>query len=160
MHIIPFGSEGRPFVGKQSHSNRDGRVHVEPGLKFFSQRRSLYYANLQYESSPHDLRKTNQPATEGTEWGWTHSEIPATTCHCVLSDTMRHDGLPAFHRAVLCSLLELNAFANLCDSNKQSSSLKSCCDVKKRYIPWSWVSTRTSKSTASLFGKQNTTIHT
>lgn len=70
------------------------------------------------------------------------------------------DGLPAFHRALLCSLLELNAFANLCDSNKQSSSLKSCCDVKKRYIPWSWVSTRTSKSTASLFGKQNTTIHT
>lgn len=45
--------------------------------------------------------------------------------------------LPAFHRAVLWSLLELNAFANLCDSNKQSSSLKSCCDVRKRYIPWS-----------------------
>lgn len=67
--------------------------------------------------------------------------------------------LPAFHRAVLCSLLELNAFANLWDSNKQSSSLKSCCDVKKRYIPWSCVSTRTSKSTASLFGKQTTTAH-
>ena len=43
---------------------------------------------------------------------------PAT---CPLRARPAQHGLPAFHRAVLCSLLELKAFANLCDSNKQSS---------------------------------------
>lgn len=61
---------------------------------------------------------------------------------------------PAFQRAVLCSLFELNALANLWDSSRQSRSLKSCCDVRKRYIPWSCVSTWTSKSTASLYWKK------
>lgn len=65
---------------------------------------------------------------------------------------------PAFQRAVLCSLFELNALANLWDSSRQSRSLKSCCDVRKRYIPWSCVSTWTSKSTASLYWKKRKRI--
>lgn len=38
--------------------------------------------------------------------------------------------LPAFHSKVLCSLLELKALAKWCDSSRQSSSLKSCSEVR------------------------------
>lgn len=37
---------------------------------------------------------------------------------------------PAFHSRVLCSLLELKALAKWCDSIRQSSSLKSCSEVR------------------------------
>lgn len=37
---------------------------------------------------------------------------------------------PAFHSMVLCSLLELKALAKWCDSRRQSSSLKSCSEVR------------------------------
>lgn len=74
--------------------------------------------------------------------------------HTVTKYFFKRTDSPAFQRAVLCSLFELNALANLWDSSRQSRSLKSCCDVRKRYIPWSCVSTWTSKSTASLYWKK------
>lgn len=44
---------------------------------------------------------------------------------------------PALQSAVLCSLLELKSLAKVCDSSRQSSSLKRCADVIRLYIPWS-----------------------
>ena len=38
--------------------------------------------------------------------------------------------LPAFMSMVLCSLLALNVLANMCDSSKQSSRMKSWAELK------------------------------
>ncbi|TNN25572.1 hypothetical protein EYF80_064296 [Liparis tanakae] len=40
-------------------------------------------------------------------------------------------------RAVLCSLLELKSLAKVCDSRRQSSSLKRCAEVMCLYMPCS-----------------------
>lgn len=62
--------------------------------------------------------------------------ISFSISNCLMQTYCEALGLPpALQRAVLCSLLELKSLAKLCDSSRQSSSLKRCADVMWGYMP-------------------------